>query len=241
MLTDSAAEPLHALIAAGDLAYGGTGRVMEFEFVWDLWQRIMSPLARQMPLVTAVGNHEQYFNFTAYRTRLRMPGAESGGEGNFWFSLDYGMAHIVSFSTEHPYGPGSEQCVGRRPRHAKHQPDCVHPPRGWRFCLCARSTAPSPPHGESRPFHPHGHSRRSALPAPAQSRRYAWLEADLKKAHANRSARPWIVVTCHRPMCVPENSALCHSGLQASPRPAPVDALWSPYGGEPAASQWLDS
>ncbi|KAK3069565.1 hypothetical protein LTR53_011997 [Teratosphaeriaceae sp. CCFEE 6253] len=35
-------------------------------------------------------------NFTTYQFRFRMPGEESGGVGNFWYSFDYGLAHFVS-------------------------------------------------------------------------------------------------------------------------------------------------
>jgi len=38
-----------------------------------------------------------------------MPGIQSGGEGNFWYSIDYGTVHFTFFSTEHPYQPGSPQ------------------------------------------------------------------------------------------------------------------------------------
>jgi len=39
-------------------------------------------------------------NFTAYQFRWRMPGEESGGVSNFWYSFDYGLAHFVSIDGE---------------------------------------------------------------------------------------------------------------------------------------------
>ncbi|KAF9065538.1 acid phosphatase AphA [Rhodocollybia butyracea] len=39
-------------------------------------------------------------NFTAYQHRFRMPGEESGGVSNFWYS---GLAHFVSFDGETDY------------------------------------------------------------------------------------------------------------------------------------------
>jgi hypothetical protein len=38
-----------------------------------------------------------------------MPGAESGGYHNFWWSLDYGDIHFIMMSTEHDFSPLSEQ------------------------------------------------------------------------------------------------------------------------------------
>lgn len=38
-----------------------------------------------------------------------MPGPQSGGNGNFWYSIDYGHVHLTFMSTEHPYAPGSPQ------------------------------------------------------------------------------------------------------------------------------------
>jgi hypothetical protein len=38
--------------------------------------------------MTGVGNHESFYNFTAFNHRWQMPGDNAGG--NFWFSFDYG-------------------------------------------------------------------------------------------------------------------------------------------------------
>lgn len=38
-----------------------------------------------------------------------MPGAQSGGNHNFWWSINYGNIHFTMLSTEHPYSPGSPQ------------------------------------------------------------------------------------------------------------------------------------
>lgn len=46
-------------------------------------------------------------NFTAFQNRFRMPGNETGGVGNFWYSFDYGNAHFISIDgeTDFPYSP----------------------------------------------------------------------------------------------------------------------------------------
>jgi hypothetical protein len=46
-----------------------TGSTREFESIWDLWARQVQPLAAYTPYMTAVGNHEHYFNWTSYSNR----------------------------------------------------------------------------------------------------------------------------------------------------------------------------
>jgi hypothetical protein len=48
-----------------------------------------------MPMSPNLANRSR--NFTAYQNRFRMPGAETGGVGNMWYSFDYGLVHFVSF------------------------------------------------------------------------------------------------------------------------------------------------
>ncbi|KAG6329001.1 hypothetical protein ID866_10088 [Astraeus odoratus] len=45
-------------------------------------------------------------NFTGYINHFRMPSDESGGNGNFWYSFDYGLAHfvVVDSETDFPVG-----------------------------------------------------------------------------------------------------------------------------------------
>lgn len=45
-------------------------------------------------------------NFTGFRNHFRMPSAQSGGVGNFWYSFDNGMVHYVQFDTETDLGHG---------------------------------------------------------------------------------------------------------------------------------------
>lgn len=97
------------VLHAGDVAYAGTGHEWEFEEVWDLWSNQVEKIAAIVPYMFAVGNHEKYYNYTSYRTRFLMPGPQSGGEHNFWYSIHYGNARFVFMSTEHPYTIGSPQ------------------------------------------------------------------------------------------------------------------------------------
>nr|P20584.1 RecName: Full=Phosphate-repressible acid phosphatase; AltName: Full=Acid phosphatase PII; Flags: Precursor [Aspergillus niger]AAA32700.1 acid phosphatase [Aspergillus niger] len=47
-------------------------------------------------------------NFTAYQHPFRMPGPETGGVGNFWYSFDYGLAHFVSIDGETDFANSPE-------------------------------------------------------------------------------------------------------------------------------------
>lgn len=45
-------------------------------------------------------------NFTGYINRFRMPSQRVGGQGNFWYSYDHGLAHFVHIDTETDLGHG---------------------------------------------------------------------------------------------------------------------------------------
>lgn len=106
---DNHVTPYDLVVHAGDIAYGGTGHSWEFEFFWDLYGRQTEQFAAGAPYMTAVGNHEHYFNYTAFNARYQMPSESSGGYKNFWLSFDHSYAHWIFMSTEHDYTPGSEQ------------------------------------------------------------------------------------------------------------------------------------
>jgi hypothetical protein len=40
---------------------------------WDLFMRKIQPIAARVPYMTVPGNHEIWFNFTAYKRRFAMP------------------------------------------------------------------------------------------------------------------------------------------------------------------------
>lgn len=84
-----------------------------YENSWTKWQDEMESVTQSKAYMTLPGNHEVTCseatpflcpegqrNMTAYRHRFRMPGPESSGYGNLWFSYDYGMAHLVHVNME---------------------------------------------------------------------------------------------------------------------------------------------
>ncbi len=114
MAADAAKQPQGAfdmLMHAGDIAYAGTSATREFEEIWDLWSNQVQVLASVSPYMTAVGNHEKYYNFTSYLSRLDMP-FDRNAQRNFYFSFDYGLVHFVCICTEtyaFDYAPGTPQ------------------------------------------------------------------------------------------------------------------------------------
>jgi len=97
MIDDNENLHFNLVIHVGDVAYAGTGSEWEIEEVWDVWESLVQPIAANIPYMFAPGNHEHYYNWTAYNHRFLMPGAQSGGNANFWYSIDYGNVHFLFF------------------------------------------------------------------------------------------------------------------------------------------------
>ena len=116
-------------IHPGDISYADDyGVLLPFEFyeeAWNKWQDNMEEITSNNIYMTGPGNHEvtcfqvtdavcpaNYKNFSAYLHRFRMPGDESNGFKNLWYSFDYGMVHMIFINTETdfpnaPSGPGT--------------------------------------------------------------------------------------------------------------------------------------
>eukprot|EP00602_Paraphysomonas_sp_CaronLab_P010383 CAMPEP_0185024586 /NCGR_PEP_ID=MMETSP1103-20130426/7716_1 /TAXON_ID=36769 /ORGANISM="Paraphysomonas bandaiensis, Strain Caron Lab Isolate" /LENGTH=561 /DNA_ID=CAMNT_0027557601 /DNA_START=46 /DNA_END=1728 /DNA_ORIENTATION=+ len=105
---------------AGDLCYAGLSGDLtpfndvdeddEFGHIWDLWGIQTEPVAATRPFMTTPGNHEGFYNWTAFTHRYKMPVSENSN-GSFWFSYDYGNVHMVSISTEECVDPDCPQMV----------------------------------------------------------------------------------------------------------------------------------
>ncbi|OOF93875.1 hypothetical protein ASPCADRAFT_407369 [Aspergillus carbonarius ITEM 5010] len=116
-------------------------------------------------------------NFTAYQHRFRMPGPETGGVGNFWYSFDYGLAHFVSIDGETDFANSPE----------------------WNFQEDVKGNETLPTKSEtyvtdSGPF---GKVNGSVHDTKAYEQ-WHWLKQDLAKV--DRSKTPWVFVMSHRPM-----------------------------------------
>jgi len=124
IIRQNKAHKFDMVVHVGDISYAGTGKVWEFEYIWDLWGRQVSPLSSTMPYMVSVGNHEKYYNFTSFVNRFHMPGDRTGdlkhlsnlddappSNGNYFYSWDYAGIHFVSMSTERyvaDYMPGTD-------------------------------------------------------------------------------------------------------------------------------------
>ncbi|MDP2437194.1 MAG: purple acid phosphatase [archaeon] len=100
---------LDMVLHAGDLCYAGTSGSssgQEIEEIWDYWGRQNQQFSAKVPYMLTVGNHEQFYNFTSFIHRFHMP---QNGVGSFLYSYDVGFFHVLSFSSEQSYTPGTEQ------------------------------------------------------------------------------------------------------------------------------------
>merc|ERR1719454_1625348 len=92
----ASADGYDLLLHAGDLAY-----TSGLPCVWDNFFRELEGATSRVPYMVAVGNHEHYYNFSAYRTRFTMPSEIAAENENLWYSFEYGGVHVTVFSTEH--------------------------------------------------------------------------------------------------------------------------------------------
>jgi hypothetical protein len=120
------------VLDVGDLGYADDYYLYlsNYEQVYADWMDEIENISSVYPFMVLPGNHEatcneatptvcdkSLKNFTAYRTRWRMPSDESGGTQNMWHSFDYGPIHFVQISTETdfsgaPEGPGTHLASG---------------------------------------------------------------------------------------------------------------------------------
>lgn len=115
-------------------------------------------------------------NFTAFQYRFRMPGKETKGVSNFWYSFDYGIAHFISMDAETDYP--------KSPQEAFIEIDSSgHPAKG------KTGVMNSGPFGNIKD---NDYNRNDAY------EQYNWLKNDLESV--NRTKTPWVFVNSHRPM-----------------------------------------
>ena len=108
-----------------------------------------------------------------------MPGEETGGRANFWYSFDYGLAHFVSMDGETDYYKSPESpFIARIPEN---------------------STETFPMQNETKPpdSGPFGYINGSYKDN-QNYEQYNWLKNDLESV--DRSKTPWVFAMSHRPM-----------------------------------------
>lgn len=124
-------------------------------------------------------------NFTAYQNRFRMPGAESGGVGNMWYSFDYGMVHFIALNgeTDFAYSPESPFLRDLKGKEAL-------PTENETYIT------------DSGPF---GYIENNEWKNNQAYEQIQWLSKDL--AAVNREKTPWIIAMSHRPMYSSETAS----------------------------------
>ena len=106
-----------------------------------------------------------------------MPGSETGGVSNFWYSFDYGLAHFISFNGETDY-PNSPEYPFARDLHGSE----TSPKESETFIT------------DSGPF---GYVNGN-YSVKESYEQYQWLLKDL--ASVDRTKTPWVIAMSHRPM-----------------------------------------
>jgi len=106
-----------------------------------------------------------------------MPGAETGGVSNFWYSFDYGLAHFVSLDGETDFAYSPEYPFARD--------------------ITGNETLPTEDQTFVTDSGPFGYINGSWKDNKAYEQ-YQWLAKDL--ASVDRKKTPWIFAMSHRPM-----------------------------------------
>jgi 3',5'-cyclic AMP phosphodiesterase CpdA len=85
------------VIHPGDIGYADTD-----QFLWDDFGRLMEPIMSRVAYMTTPGNHEMFFNFSAYKHRYQMPLPNGGGqpEGSMYYSFSVGPVAFMMLDSE---------------------------------------------------------------------------------------------------------------------------------------------
>ena len=83
------------VVQGGDLSYADSD-----QSEWDQFMRMNERYSSVIPVMTAAGNHENYYLFSAYNHRYFMPNHQSGSESQQYYSFNYEKIHFVCWSFE---------------------------------------------------------------------------------------------------------------------------------------------
>jgi len=90
---------IQIVVHSGDISYADG-----FMPHWDDFFNKIEPIASRVPYMVTPGNHELWYNFSAYKHRFYMPGESSaGGSGDdMYYSWSLGGIHWVGCDSETP-------------------------------------------------------------------------------------------------------------------------------------------
>jgi len=101
-------EGLDVLLHAGDISFADT--VKPGGPVWDTYGENIQELASYIAYNPGVGTHERANNFTDFRLRYAASQLETPSKGgDYYYSFDYGNAHIIHLSSETDISATSDQ------------------------------------------------------------------------------------------------------------------------------------
>jgi len=97
MLRERIENKWDAVLHPGDVSYADGNEVQ-----WDNYMRMVEPVAATVPYMTTPGNHELWWNFTAYKARFVMPVDQSESHDLMYYSFDLPAQriHFIGFNTE---------------------------------------------------------------------------------------------------------------------------------------------
>lgn len=94
---ESKLRDFNAVLHIGDFAYDlndDEGRV------GDRWLNQIQTISANYAYMTLPGNHEKPNNFTHYKQRFAMPVNDANEGSNYFYSFNFGPAHIIMINTE---------------------------------------------------------------------------------------------------------------------------------------------
>eukprot|EP01133_Synstelium_polycarpum_P011569 gene11569-13502_t len=90
----------------GDISYADYDKVEQGnQTIWNDFLNTLQPITSKVPYMTAPGNHDTFYSFTAYQQTFNMPGSSDAP----WYSFTYNGVHFISFSTESDLSPFTKQ------------------------------------------------------------------------------------------------------------------------------------
>jgi hypothetical protein len=104
-------DDMDAFFMGGDLAYADDGFQPDSGFLWDVYGRQIEPFASRIPFMTCTGNHEDKYDFMAYKARHRMPNFFDAGsdESVNYYSFVLGNVLFLALDMEASVVEGSPQ------------------------------------------------------------------------------------------------------------------------------------
>ena len=92
--------PMAMVVHVGDISYADDRFTAHNWRVWNNFLDLLQPMASSVLYMTAPGNHEAQFNFTAYHNWFRMPYQDAKSTSPDYYSFDYLGVHFSMISTE---------------------------------------------------------------------------------------------------------------------------------------------